>query len=109
MDVTAFKKLSTRGLTYNYYRFIGQADKPTLVFLHGFPNTASDWHKQVTFFQGEGYSLVVPDMLGYGGTDKPSEPEAYLAPALAKDIIDVLDAEQVEKSILIGHDWYVLL
>ncbi|KAI0298752.1 alpha/beta-hydrolase [Multifurca ochricompacta] len=80
MDTAAYKKLKTsRGFTYNYYR--------------------------VSFFQAQGYGLVVPDMLGYGGTDKPSDPMAYVASGHTSDIIDILDAEKVEKSILIGHDW----
>ena len=47
-------------------------------------------------------------MLGYGDTDKPLEAAAYVGSALAKDIIDILDAEHVETSIPIGHDWWVL-
>jgi soluble epoxide hydrolase / lipid-phosphate phosphatase len=44
-------------------------------------------------------------MLGYGNTDKPSEVVAYVGSALAKDIVDILDAEHVETAIPIGHDW----
>ncbi|KAI0266435.1 alpha/beta-hydrolase [Gloeopeniophorella convolvens] len=106
MDAAAYKKhTTTRGLTYSYYRVVGQTDKPTLVLLHGFPSNSNDWRKLVPLLQAGGYGLIVPDMLGYGGTDKPVEPEAYVGSALSKDIVDVLDAEGVGASILIGHDW----
>ncbi|KAI0266439.1 alpha/beta-hydrolase [Gloeopeniophorella convolvens] len=106
MDANSLKKhTTTRGFTYQYYYTAGQPGKPTLVFLHGFPSTSNDWRKVVPSLQVAGYGLVVPDMLGYAGTDKPVEPEHYVTPALSKDIIDILDAESVQKSILIGHDW----
>ncbi|THV00056.1 alpha/beta-hydrolase [Dendrothele bispora CBS 962.96] len=101
-----FKDLNvTRGLTYHYYASPADAGKPTLVFLHGFPSSFYDWRHQVSFFQDKGYGLVVPDMLGYGGTAKPLDPEAYAPSLISKDIIDILDAEGLQQSVLIGHDW----
>ncbi|THU80606.1 alpha/beta-hydrolase [Dendrothele bispora CBS 962.96] len=101
-----FKDLNvTRGFTYHYYASPADAGKPTLVFLHGFPSSFYDWRHQVSFFQDKGYGLVVPDMLGYGGTAKPLDPEAYAPSLITKDIIDILDAEGLQQSVLIGHDW----
>ncbi|KAI0060509.1 alpha/beta-hydrolase [Artomyces pyxidatus] len=106
METSAFKKYTTsRGYTYNYYRKVAEGSKPTLVFLHGFPSTSYDWRHQVAFFQTRGYGLIVPDMLGYAGTDKPTDPSAYVGSGLAKDVVDILDAEDVAKAIVVGHDW----
>ncbi|KAI0060514.1 alpha/beta-hydrolase [Artomyces pyxidatus] len=106
MEASAFKKhTTTRGYTYNYYRKAAEGSKPTLVFLHGFPSTSYDWRHQVAFFQARGYGLIVPDMLGYAGTDKPTDPGAYVGSGLAKDVVDILDAEYVVKAIVVGHDW----
>ncbi|KAK7451268.1 hypothetical protein VKT23_012608 [Stygiomarasmius scandens] len=95
----------TRGLTYHYYTSPAATGKPTLVFLHGFPSSAYDWRHQVQFFKEKGYGLVVPDMLGYGGTAKPLNPEAYAPSLISNDIVDILDAEGIETAVLIGHDW----
>ncbi|THV00055.1 alpha/beta-hydrolase [Dendrothele bispora CBS 962.96] len=101
-----FKDLNvTRGLVYHYYASPAETGKPTIVFLHGFPSTSYDWRHQVSFFQDKGYGLIIPDMLGYGGTAKPLEPEAYASSLISKDIIDILDAEGLQQSILVGHDW----
>jgi len=62
----------------------------------------------VTFFRGKGYGLIVPDMLGYGGTSKPTNP-AFYSNGLARDLVDILDAEGIKQAIFIGHDWYVRL
>lgn len=59
----------------------------------------------VPYFEERGYGIIAPDMLGYGGTDKPTEPAAYKGTLMAKDMVDILDAENVEKAIAIGHDW----
>jgi soluble epoxide hydrolase / lipid-phosphate phosphatase len=43
--------------------------------------------------------LTVPDLLGYVGTVKPANVEAYLSRLIVKDIVDILDAERVQKVI----------
>ncbi|KAL0576464.1 hypothetical protein V5O48_005507 [Marasmius crinis-equi] len=60
---------------------------------------------QVAFFKGKGYGLIVPDMLGYAGTEKPLDPADYKSSLISKDIIDILDAEKIDKAVFIGHDW----
>ena len=107
MNASNYKDLTTtRGVVYHYFVSPPKGDKPTLLLLHGFPSTSYDWRHQIAFFRNEGYGLIVPDMLGYGGTSKPAEPEAYRSSLLTKDIIEILDAEKVDKAIAIGHDWY---
>lgn len=51
--------------------------------------------------------MIVPDLLGYGGTSTPLEPGMYCGNGLARDIVDVMDKEEVKKGVVIGHDWYV--
>jgi len=76
----------------------------TLIF-HGFPSTSHYWRHQVVFFQEKGYGLIVPDLLGYGGTAKPANVEADLSRLIVKDIVDILDAERIQKVIEFGNDW----
>ncbi|KAJ7722814.1 alpha/beta-hydrolase, partial [Mycena metata] len=49
--------------------------------------------------------LLVPDLLGCGGTDKPTDPKLYVGSGHAKDFLDIFDAEGLEQVIAIGHDW----
>ncbi|KAJ7817364.1 hypothetical protein B0H14DRAFT_3877517 [Mycena olivaceomarginata] len=65
------------------------------------------WRKQVAFFQPLGYGIIVPDHLGYRGTDKPTDPKLYVGHGLAADMADILDAEAFAQVVAIGHDWCV--
>ncbi|KAJ7046132.1 alpha/beta-hydrolase [Mycena alexandri] len=110
MDERYYKQVKTqRGFTYSYYFSPPAAGKPFLLFSHGFPSASYLWLKQVAFFQPLGYGLVIPDNLGYGGTDKPTDPKLYLASGLVQDMTDILDAENIDKIIAIGHDWGAIL
>ncbi|KAJ7592486.1 Alpha/Beta hydrolase protein [Mycena floridula] len=106
MDASAYKQISvSRGFEYKYYRKAGDNEKPTLLLLHGFPSTSFDWRHQIAFFSNAGYGLIVPDMLGYGGTFKPTNVEAYKSTLICKDLVEILDSEKISKCIVIGHDW----
>ncbi|KAJ7599255.1 Alpha/Beta hydrolase protein [Mycena floridula] len=106
MDTSLYKDTVTpRGIKYHYFYSPAAPDKPTVIFLHGFPSTSSDWRHQVPFFVNEGYGVVVPDLLGYGGTDKPTDAALYLKSLVVNDIIAILDAEGLQQVIAVGHDW----
>lgn len=107
LDASKYKDVKTsRGLSYHYYYSPAQSGNPTLVFLHGFPSTSQDWRRIAPFFESHGYGVVVPDLLGYGGTSKPLNVQDFRASSMANDIIDVLDAENLAQVIVVGHDWY---
>ncbi|KAH8120117.1 alpha/beta-hydrolase [Phellopilus nigrolimitatus] len=106
MDSSLYKNIKTsRDLNYHVYVRKPQSNKPSLLFVHGFPSTSYDWHKQVHYFEELGYGVVVVDLLGFGGTDKPLNPELYRMKALAGDMVDILNAEKIERAVAIGHDW----
>lgn len=106
MDSSRYKDAVTRrGFKYHYFLSPATEGKATLLFLHGFPSTSYDWHKQVSFFVDKGYGVLVPDLLGYGGTDKPTDPSLYTKKEMADDIISLLDVENITTAFAISHDW----
>ena len=106
MNNVHYKDVTTaRGLVYHYHYAPARERQVTLLFVHGFPSTSRDWRHQVIYFQAQGYGVVVPDLLGYGGTDKPTDPELYIESLMTQDLVDILDAVGVDKAIAIGHDW----
>ena len=78
---------------------------PPVVVLHGFPVTGRLWRHQVPALADAGFRVIVPDMRGYGRSDKPSAVDAYAILALAGDVLAVMGAEGVERAHIVGHDW----
>jgi len=86
-----------------HYEVTGDG-RPVLL-LHGFPDSGRMWRNQVPALSAEGFQVIVPDMRGYGASDKPDGAEAYGLLALAGDITAVLDDVGVERAHIVGHDW----
>ncbi|EIW62592.1 alpha/beta-hydrolase [Trametes versicolor FP-101664 SS1] len=106
MDAALYKDFKvSRGLTYHYFYSPATAGYPTLLFVHGFPSSSFDWHRQVEHFRPKGYGILAADIIGAGGTSKPDDPDAFRLILIAADIVDLLDAEGLDKVIGIGHDW----
>ncbi|MEM9797798.1 MAG: alpha/beta fold hydrolase [Pseudomonadota bacterium] len=75
---------------------------PALYLLHGFPQTGYMWR----FVMGplsENYTVVVPDLRGFGESSKPIE--GYDKATLAGDIIAIMDALGHDRAIMVGQDW----
>jgi soluble epoxide hydrolase/lipid-phosphate phosphatase len=108
MEASLYKTLTvSRGFDYHYFYSPAQDGKHTVVFLHGYPSTSYDWHHQAAFFRSRGFGVLVPDMLGYGGTAKPLDVQAYKLSLMSRDIVDLLEAENLHGTIAVGHDWCV--
>ncbi|KAH9940022.1 alpha/beta-hydrolase [Epithele typhae] len=106
MDTTKYKDTTVRrGHSYHYYYSPAAADKPTLLFVHGFPSTSYDWARQVAHFTPLGYGILIPDCLGFGGTSKPTDTAEFRHKLIADDLMDLVDAERLTDVVAIGHDW----
>jgi soluble epoxide hydrolase / lipid-phosphate phosphatase len=96
-----------RGKTYHYMLAKPQGEyKGTILLIHGWPDLGLSWRYQVPLLAALGLQVVVPDMLGYGGTDAPDEIEPYSLKQVSSDMAEL--AAQVapgEQIILGGHDW----
>ncbi|KAI0886925.1 alpha/beta-hydrolase [Annulohypoxylon maeteangense] len=104
MDSLQHKTLKTsRGFTYSYYVSNPTNSKQTLLLQHGFPDDAHLWDGIVRKLTE--YRLVVPDLLGYSGTSKPTDAAPYIYSGIVQDVVDILDAEGIGKVISVGHDF----
>lgn len=78
---------------------------PAVLLLHGFPDDAELWNHQVPALLAAGFRVIAPDLLGYGGSDKPSDPAAYTLDAVSKGLVSLLDQLHVQHVSVVGHDW----
>ena len=48
--------------------------------------------------------MIAPDLLGYGGTDKPADLEQYRYKLMSDEIVSLLGCEGTKEVIGVGHD-----
>lgn len=82
-------------------RTAGDASKPTLVLLHGFPNSSRMFRDVIGPLSGSVY-VVAPDLPGFGASDPPSEPSFDRLASSVEELISRLD---VGRRFLYLHDW----
>jgi pimeloyl-ACP methyl ester carboxylesterase len=73
-----------------------------LVLLHGFPQHWWAWRRVLPAL-AERYRVICPDLRGAGWSDAP--PEGYTSEQLVADVVALLDALDLEKVSILGHDW----
>lgn len=83
----------------------GPADRPAVLLLHGFPDLAHGWWRQIDALAAAGYRVIAPNQRGYPGSSKPRRVEPYRVPHLVRDALALLDALDVPAAHVVGHDW----
>ena len=88
------------GIEYDVY-----GEGPAVLLLHGFPDTGRLWRHQAPALAEAGFQVIVPDLRGYGRSDKPEAVSAYSIPVLAGDVMAVLANLGIARAHVVGHDW----
>ena len=83
----------------------GPADGEMAILLHGFPEGAESWSKQVEAIAKAGRLAVAPDMRGYGLTDAPPRVEDYTMDHLVDDVAALIKTFGRDRAHVAGHDW----
>lgn len=76
---------------------------PPLLLLHGFPQTLHIWSKVAPELSRH-YTLVIPDLRGYGRSSKPKDLAAYAKSAMARDFTTVMTELGFDKFFICAHD-----
>jgi haloacetate dehalogenase len=82
-----------------YYRTQGSG--PLLVLLHGWPQTGHCW-RHIAGPLSEAYTVVAPDLRGYGRSDLPRD--GHDKRTRAEDLHQLIHALGHESATVIGHD-----
>lgn len=94
--------LDLAGRRLYYYAAGTRGSGEPVLFLHGFPTSSHLWNDVVRLMPG-GYRLIVLDQLGFGRSDHP-DGAAVSVSAHAARALAVLDALQVSRACVVGHD-----
>jgi len=79
---------------------------PALLLLHGYPQTGQMWRKMTPALIDQ-FSVVCPDLRGYGFSHKPAASDdhaPYAKRAMARDMVDLMEKPGHRQFFLAGHD-----
>jgi haloacetate dehalogenase len=89
-----------------FARFGGNEAGPTLLLVHGSPETHVMWRRTVEELRDD-YFIILPDLRGYGDSSKsPGMPDHsnYSKRTMAQDLVGVVDALGRGNFLMCGHD-----
>jgi haloacetate dehalogenase len=96
-------RLPVNGTTINLV-YGGQG--PAVLLLHGYPQTHMMWHR-VAPALARHYTVVCPDLRGYGDSDTPPSDdshEPYAKRVMGRDQAEVMRELGFERFAVVGHD-----
>jgi non-heme chloroperoxidase len=82
------------------YISAGDTNKPVLLLIPGWAQTAIQWRKQISYFSAK-YRVIAIDNRGFGDSDKPER--GYRVTRLAADLNDVILQLDLKDVSLCGH------
>jgi pimeloyl-ACP methyl ester carboxylesterase len=83
----------------------GDRGRPTVVLVHGFPDTCAVWAPVAQLLAGE-FHVVAYDVRGAGHSGVPDNQAGYALPMLIADMAAVINDVSPDSPVhLVGHDW----
>lgn len=76
-----------------------------VVLLHGWPESSVCWEPVLPHLPADGFRYLRPDLRGLGDSERTPGLEPYQKDNLARDLLALLDALNLETCALVGHDW----
>jgi haloacetate dehalogenase len=80
---------------------------PPVVLLHGHPRTHTTWYAVAPLLVAAGYTVVCPDLRGYGRSSTPAPDERherYSNRTMARDVVALMAHLGHERFAVVGHD-----
>ena len=76
---------------------------PAVVLLHGWPGDRSDYRDLVPLLSG--CEVIVPDLRGFGHSDKHvADPAQYGSAAQARSVADLITSLGISRAVVVGYD-----
>ncbi|MFE0421302.1 SDR family oxidoreductase [Streptomyces sp. NPDC058953] len=86
----------------------GDAERPTIVLVHGYPDSKEVWSEVAGRLAGEhGFHVVLYDVRGHGRSSAPRPLRGgFTLEKLTDDFLAVVDAVSPDEPVhVVGHDW----
>jgi pimeloyl-ACP methyl ester carboxylesterase len=87
-----------------HYQEAGAADAPAVILIHGFCASTFVWSDVLLPVAAAGFRVIVPDLMGYGFSEKPSAGE-YTIEAQARLVVGLMDKLGIERASFVGSSY----
>ncbi|MFB9683897.1 alpha/beta fold hydrolase [Amycolatopsis plumensis] len=89
------------------YERSGPPDGPPVILLHGFPYDVRAFDEVAPRLAARGALVLAPYLRGFGATSfrEESAMRSGQQAALAHDLVEFMDALQIDSAVLAGYDW----
>lgn len=84
-----------------HYQQVGEG--PDVVMVHGMTGNLAVWHLHIVPALLDRCRILTYDLRGHGHSDTP--PSGYSPDAMAGDLLELLDALEIERPVVIGHSY----
>ena len=85
--------------------YVDEGTGDPVLLLHGEPTWSYLWRKIVPAVTAAGRRAVAPDLLGFGRSDKPTDPGWYSYDRHVESIARLVSELDLRKLVLVVHDW----
>ena len=98
-------QIDANGLRFEVDQCGDPSSRKLALCLHGFPEHSVSWRFQMPMLADSGYKVWAPNLRGYGNSSLPGKVSDYAIETLMADVGALIDAADVEETVLIAHDW----
>jgi pimeloyl-ACP methyl ester carboxylesterase len=84
-----------------HYQQVGEG--PDVVMVHGITGNLAVWHLHIVPALSADFRITTYDLRGHGYSDTPRS--GYSPDAMATDLLELLDALEVERPVVVGHSY----
>lgn len=88
-----------------HYLDEGPADAPVVLMLHGEPSWSYLYRKMIPIVTAAGFRVIVPDLIGFGKSDKPSKRTDYTYQRHVDWVRSLLRQLGLKDMTLVCQDW----
>ncbi len=93
------------GAVRMHYVDAGPADGPVVVLMHGQPTWSYLYRRVIGVLAAAGMRVIAPDNIGYGRSDKPTDPTAYTFARHVDWLHGLITGLDLRDVTLVGQDW----
>ncbi len=97
--------LQHRGLRVHYVDEGPRDAAVTVLALHGNPSWAYLWRHMIPVFTAAGLRVVAPDLVGFGRSDKPVDPDFHSFAFHRGQLLSLVEGLDLKNILLACQDW----